>query len=269
MPPAPRLELRDHPLADRAWDPGAGRFLDRDEAFARIAGADIVLLGETHDNPVHHALQAEVLARAVAGGRKPRVVMEPLDDEGRIGPGWDRPAYEALAAQARAAGLEVRGANLSRERSRDLAREGLAALGAETVARLGLEAPWTEARQAAMRRTLVDGHCGRDNPMIDRMVPVQRVRDALLAEALAGSPRGSIGILGRGHARRDLGVPLYLGARSVLSVGFVEVSAEERRPTDYEEAAAARHDLVWFTPRAAREDPCVAFNRSSSGAASR
>lgn len=231
-----------------------------------------MLLGETHDNPVHHELQAEVLRRALAAGRRPRVVMEQLDDMGRVGPGWDKPPYEALAAQSRAAGLEVRGAHLSREKSREVMREGFPALGADVARRLGLEAPWNPQRQAAMRATLVDGHCGQDNPMIDRMVPIQRVRDALLAEAMA-VPAGAIAILGRGHARRDLGVPLYLepraGGRRVLSVGFVEVEPGEREPSGYPEAAAARHDLVWFTPRAARKDPCETFKPSTPPPSSR
>lgn len=213
-----------------------------------------------------------MLRRTLGAGRKPRVVMEQLDDEGRVGPGWDKPPYEALAAQARAGGLDVRGAHLSREKSRDVMREGFAALGPDAAPRLGLEAPWNPQRQAAMRATLVEGHCGQDNPMIDRMVPIQRVRDALLADAMA-VPSGAIAILGRGHARRDLGVPLYLeprvAGRRVLSVGFVEVESGERAPAGYPEAAAARHDLVWFTPRAARKDPCETFKASTPPPASR
>jgi hypothetical protein len=84
----------------------------------------------------------------------------------------------------------------------------------------------------------------------------------------AGSISGVVFILGRGHARRDVGVPLYLAARRpatrVLSIGFVEVGAGKTAPTQYETERVgniAPYDILWFTPRAERPDPCLAFRK--------
>ena len=44
-----------------------------------------------------------------------------------------------------------------------------------------------------------------------------------------------------------------------MSIGFVEVDADKKAPGDYLTGlfAPESFDYVWFTPRAAREDPCA------------
>jgi hypothetical protein len=49
-------------------------------------------------------------------------------------------------------------------------------------------------------------------------------------------------------------VPLYLSDSDVLSVAYVEVEPGKSRPRDY--ADGASYDYLWFTSRAARDDPC-------------
>ena len=55
---------REHPLTGRIWDVRAARFVDSDALTRRLAGARYVLLGEKHDNPDHHQIQA-ALVRAM------------------------------------------------------------------------------------------------------------------------------------------------------------------------------------------------------------
>jgi hypothetical protein len=74
--------------------------------------------------------------------------------------------------------------------------------------------------------------------------------------------RGVIGIVGRGHARRDIGIPVYLAAlspgASVSVVGLVEVTEGQTDPATYAmEEGAGAYDWLWFTPRAERPDPCA------------
>ncbi len=64
---------RNHPLTGRIWDVSSEQFIDRETLVKRLAGADFVLLGERHDNPDHHMLQAEVLRSLIAVGRRPAV----------------------------------------------------------------------------------------------------------------------------------------------------------------------------------------------------
>jgi uncharacterized iron-regulated protein len=279
------LKLADHPLAGRIWDTHAQRFVTEDEARERVAAADVALLGETHDNPVHHQIQARLLAASAARLPKPALAMEQVDLEwqhavdearavtatpasiataGHVSEGWQWPMYEPLVAFALAHDLPIVAANYSRSRSKAVVAGGIAALPPGEAERLALEPVWTPDRNARMRRILVEGHCGQDDPIIDKILEVQRVRDALMADAILSHPR-TVAIIGRGHARADLGVPLYLAqrapARRVVSVGLVEVESDKPRPQDYEDTGAGVHDLVFFTSRASRSDPCADFRK--------
>ena len=77
---------RNHPLTGRIWEVASGKFIDRHNLMMRLARAEFVLLGEKHDNPDHHRLQAEVLRGLIAAGRRPAVGFEmfSLDDAGAI-----------------------------------------------------------------------------------------------------------------------------------------------------------------------------------------
>jgi uncharacterized iron-regulated protein len=65
-----------HPLAGKIWDVRAGRFVASDVVVARLAGARYVLLGERHDNPDHHRVQAALVRALLAAGRRPAVAFE-------------------------------------------------------------------------------------------------------------------------------------------------------------------------------------------------
>ncbi len=91
---------RDHPLTGRVWDVSSARFIEHQSLVTRLARADFLLLGERHDNPDHHLLQAEVLRSLIAVGRRPAVGFEMfgLDDATAI-------ADHLAAAPNDAAGL--------------------------------------------------------------------------------------------------------------------------------------------------------------------
>src|SRR5258706_661680 len=67
---------RNHPLTGRIWDVSAGGFIDRQNLVTRLARADFILLGERHDNPDHHLLQAEELRSLTTVGRLPAMGFE-------------------------------------------------------------------------------------------------------------------------------------------------------------------------------------------------
>ena len=284
VPPG-TLRDTDHPLAGRLWDVGAQSFVDEAELLRRAASAEALLLGETHDNPEHHRLQLRVLQARLAAGARPALLMEQFDsdqqaalDEARragkdLAPlmrGWDWSLYQPLVVLADTARLALVAANLPRAATRPVVREGYTTLAAGEVRRLALEQVWDEARQTYMARLIEASHCGMVTPTTrDGLVRAQRLRDATLADAALGQlDAGVVFILGRGHARRDVGVPLYLAARRpasrVLSVGFVEVGAGKTAPAQYETervGTTAPYDIIWFTPRAERPDPCLAFGK--------
>ncbi len=283
--------LADHPLVGRIWDARAGQFTTRAAVEARCAGAALVLLGETHDNPDHHRLQRELLEALVRAGRRPAVAMEQFDrehqaaldrarserplDAAAVADGgqfdrrsWRWPLYEPIVAAALRHGLPIVAANLSRADGARVVERGVAALGADTVARLGLDRPWPDARRAAVEAAVRDGHCGQlPEALVPRMAQAQRARDATLADRLVSRPiADAVLIAGNGHVRRDFGVPTHLTAlapgRTSVSVGIVEVEEGAQRAEDYVAPAAGaepRFDFALFTPRAERPDPCAGF----------
>jgi uncharacterized iron-regulated protein len=262
-----------------------------------VAEAHYMLLGEKHDNADHHRLQAWIVESLVRRGRAPAVVFEMLaedqvpalaahlakrpDDAAGIGdavgwaetgwPGWA--LYEPIAAAALGAGGPILTGNLSRPSVRAIARDGIASLGAERIAALGLDQALEPALAARLRQDIVESHCSQlPESMIGPMAAAQTAKDAQMADALhhgsglAGLRNGAVLIAGAGHARSDLGVPWYLrrvarGER-IVSIGLIEVTAGLTDPAAYASRFDADHvpfDFVWFTPRADEKDPCAEF----------
>ena len=96
------------------------------------------------------------------------------------------------------------------------------------------------------------------------MIEAQRARDAQMATIMErAGEAGAVLVAGSGHARRDRGAPVHLSdsARGqLLVIAFIEVEPGRTDPGTYSTGdAAGGYDLVWFTARAAREDPCAAL----------
>jgi uncharacterized iron-regulated protein len=230
---------RDAPLVGKVWDVARGAFTTEAAALAAAAKATYVLLGEKHDNPDHHALQARVLAAVVAAGRKPALAWEMIESDrqdaldrflaaaptsaglgaavGWQASGWPAwPEYEPIAKVGLGAKLAFVAANLPHAAARAIVREGAAGLDAATSARLGLERPLPPDAQAALEQEMIDSHCGMLPPAkAAPMALAQRARDATMADKMIGADGGAGAVLvaGSGHAQRDRGVPIYLAAR--------------------------------------------------------
>jgi uncharacterized iron-regulated protein len=284
---------QNHPLTGRIWDVSAARFIDRPSLVKRLAGADFVLLGERHDNPDHHMLQAEVLRNLIAVGRRPAVGFEMLglDDAGRIvsylaaAPndaaglgkavnwnqrGWpDWAMYAPIAEAALEAKLRIVPTNLPLATATRMTRDGPAALGPGVARDLGLDQPPPEPVFARMAADIRDAHCGyASEQIVKAMVAVQRARDAQMAQSLiaADDADGAIVVAGAGHVRTDYGIPVYLKAKApekrVISIAFAEVDEQKTEPQSYalpNSDGRLPFDYVWFTPRVDDEDPCQKF----------
>lgn len=279
------LEGIDHPLAGRIWDPVNQNFIALAELQRRAAGSELLLLGETHDNPEHHRLQLDTLLASVDAGRRPTLLMEQFDTDQQASideavqagreptallRGWDASMYRNIIVRTAGLGLPLRAANLPREKLRPVIRDGFTNLTADDIDRLALKPTWDEGREKFMAHVIDQSHCGKVGPQLrDGLVRAQRLRDATLADtALRHIDGGAIFILGRGHARRDVGVPRYIEARRpgtrMLSIALVEISDGKTDPERYEQdqvGPVPAYDLLWFTPRARRADPCLAFGK--------
>jgi uncharacterized iron-regulated protein len=292
---------RDHPLVGVVLEVRTGRRVELAHLKERVRREAFVLLGEAHDNPDHHRIQAELLAALTSGGRKPGVVFEmldvgkqtvieqqlaahPDDVEGFAlavdwaNSGWpDWSLYRPLFAGALAARLPVFAGGLDRAFAMRLAREGSGALDPELVERFALDQPLEPRLAAALRQEMSDAHCGLlPETMLDSMVLVQRTRDARLAERLRVASEqhdGAVLIAGAGHVRTDRAVPVLLQqayAQPALSIGLLEVrhGLTDAAAHAYAHGAAGLpFDYVLFTPRASDTDHCAELREHMRGGA--
>ncbi len=282
--------LDEHPLLGRFWDVNGARWVDEAAVAAAVGRADFALLGETHDNPAHHRLQARLLGAILAAGRRPAVAFEMLDagkqpavdaalaraphdpDALARAVGWARSGwppfseYRPIFAAALDAGLPVVATDLSRDRAREVVARGVSVLERPVRAMLERQGALAPEVAAEFREEMYESHC-RQLPasMLDPMVLMQRARDAEIAYHVleAGRRGGAVLIAGSGHVRKDRAVPAYLAkeapGKSTVAVALVEVSPGERSPEAYASSFASHtlpFDYVGFTIRAERDDPC-------------
>ena len=239
--------------------------------LTRLPVADVVILGEVHDNPQHHRNQAE----AVAAIQPAALVFEMMTPEqaslvaveNRGGPGlgaalgWAEAGWPDFAMYqpilTAAPGAAVYGAAVPGEALMGL-RDPAAVVGLLPDARFGLTESLPAADQFAREAAQLAAHCDAlPAELLPYMVAVQRLRDATLAaralEAFAANGGPVVVITGTGHARRDQGVPAALALAApdlqVLSVGQLEDDPGPDAP----------YDLWVVTDPVERPDPCAAF----------
>lgn len=289
MPPAV------HPLIGKIWDMNSRSYIDETAVLAMTNKADVLLLGEIHDNPAHHVYQQKLLKARIASGSRPALMMEQLNAE-------DQPAldhalagndseevlnsitklikfsdwqiYQPFLTIAVSNKLPVIAANVSNQQLQPVIWRGYAAIDAGELKRLMVEEVWSESRQNYLVKNMGGAHCGKlRDELRTGLTRSQRLRDALMVDtAVSSISRGVVAIVGSSHARRDIGLPLYFAARDpkarIVSVAFVEVSPGVTDPRKYEADSAtgdAPYDVIWFTPRMERADPCADFGKMKEG----
>jgi len=299
-------ELRDHPLVGKVWSTRDKAFVPLRDFGRSLALTRFVLLGEVHDNTDHHLWQAWAI-RTISKLRGSRIVegapqidiiameMVRTDQNDALDKfygrdvavprtrkagdfarmlkwsesGWpDFEIYAPIIDQALYEQIVIVPASVSKEFTRQVSKEGAAALAEGEPERLALAQQFDQAQAQAMASEIHDAHCGlMPDAAIPSMSFVQRFRDAIMADSLLSVAAGKGGILiaGNGHVRRDRGVPWYLEKRGVpasaiVALELAEVSSEASEPEKYIERGpdgTPNADFVVFTPRATREDPCT------------
>ena len=269
----------DHELVGKIWDARKNVWVAEQQLFEELPEYRFILLGEAHDNPDHHQLQARILNRLATTGEKPAVVMEMLAREAWHG----QPAYwtdlESLQKQAVLQnarwpwelytpllqsvvnhGLELVAGNVKRETLREQVPDLGPGWRKELTARYSV--PAQGLRQ--LEQEIAESHCGYvDSDHIGFMVAAQLQRDRVLTSALASSRTPVVLIAGNGHVRNDYGVPIQLKNTyrhdSLLSVALIPVQPDRLMPDDYLEGVQNAFDILYFTPSHSDEDPCERF----------
>lgn len=233
------------------------------------AQADVLLLGEVHDNPQGHAARLALLQTRIDAGWRPAIAMEQFDtaDQARLDAalqgcadadcviaqaapakaGWDWPLYRPVIALALRHRLPLLAANLSRAEAGKVVKDGFAAaLAPELIARYRLDALPGDLL-AGQVDAVRSGHCDRlPKALLEPMARAQIARDVMMAEVLRRHAWREVVLLaGNGHVRNDIGVPHWLRLQGLggRSIGFVE-------------SPAPHYDRTVEIPPHPRADPC-------------
>jgi uncharacterized iron-regulated protein len=228
-----------------------------------MQGANVVMLGEVHDNAAQHALRAAALRVLVERGARPAIAFEQFDRgaqaaidsarrerprdvdyliaQGKGAPGWSWELYKPYLALALEYDLPIVAANLSRADAMKVATTKAQSRPADIPEKL-----WRAQQEA-----IADGHCRLlPEDALPGMARAQIERDRTLAAAIAPhAGRGVILLSGNEHARKDIGVPHWLHMPS-KSIALVEASED-----------AEGFDAYVVTERASRPDQCEALRQ--------
>lgn len=245
------------------------------DLMPRAAAAEVVILGEMHDNPAHHEIQARIVAELMPKAvvwemltakeaglvnatliRDPEKLEQVLQWADSRWPDFSMylPIFQA-APDARLYGGEV-----PRQAARAAMQAGPAVAFGADAARYGLNIGLPPEQQAARELLQMQAHCGAmPQDRLAAMVGIQRLRDAVLArEALRALKEtgGPVAVItGNGHARRDWGIPVYVERVRPGTKIFVLGQSEQGQ-------IEGQFDVVLDSPPVPREDPCAAFTGS-------
>lgn len=255
-----------------------------------LSRGGIVILGEIHDNFLHHMSRACIVDRIarVSDQQTPAAVFEQfsVDQQNKLDgakasaladfkatvawstSGWSQYKYDPLFQAVLAAKLPLYAGDVTREMIMKTSREGAKALSETDQQKFGLDKPLGVKLDDASLNEIEGAHCGlMPKTAFGGMAFGQRYRDAHIADvALAAAAKhgGAIVFAGSTHARSDRGVAWYVKTRApnvpVLSVAYVEAAEGEANeqaafPVDPNGGLAA--DYVVVTLPIERPDPCI------------
>ena len=285
-PNKPELTLQQHKLVGKIWDIKHQAFIDKPAVLERLSGTRYLLLGERHDNPVHHQHQTWFIQQLSAKQIQASVAFEMIDTDQAIHlaeqprsadqlisilnqfeTSWQYETYyHDLFSEVIAADYPIDAANLNRKQLMQISMQGEEKLP-DTYKRMLKETQFSNAQLRSLQEEIKQAHCQMlDDSMANKMVLGQRLRDAVMAHSLSTSQSAvKVLIAGSGHVRNDRGVPIYLDDNSnVLTVGIMEVESGVYEAGSYAErwgSEALPFDIIWFTPKIVRDDPCEVFKQ--------
>ena len=240
-----------------------------------IHNADIILLGEIHDNLFQHKARANLISKIQS--KKFAIVSEHLvsgseitysgsllEDLETIGfnkKAWSWPVHEVLYKKFEELSLPVFGGNLSKEDINHIYSGKKFSLSDVLNPLLNRSALTSQSKDKLIN-DLVVGHCGVvEKDLLTFMFKVQRYRDASLAQ-IATAVAPAIVIAGNGHVRRDYGVPQILKKVNprghVISIAFLEIDKLSETTDSLIENLFrdADTDYIWLTETVSRADQC-------------
>ena len=286
--------FQDHPLVGTIWtsDFEAVTISELEKA---LANASFVLLGEIHNNPDHHRLQARFIETLVRKGRRPAIVFEMIpanlqaeldrhvqrgvSEAGTLGKalgweerGWpDWTIYQPIAEAALSAALPLKAGGLGADVQKALAKGKASPFYTQTMEDLDLARPLKPEVAEAESLEIKQGHCNLlPAAAVEPMMTMQRALDASLAKATvsANAANGAVLIAGVGHVRNDWAVSHIIRQKlpdaTVVSVAFIEVDPQRTTPSEYMKTVPGLEkpfDFIYLTPSADLTEHCAEIEK--------
>ncbi len=273
--------LQEHSLVGKVWDTHKKDWISEKKFYKELAYYDYILLGEVHNHPDHHVLQAKLLDVLASSGIKPSVVMEMLTIESwqdqpstwgkteelqelasMINDGWPWELYKPVLSSIVRHKLHLYAGNISSDELRKRSYENSF-----------FDYPYAEKNYSytkenfeTLKKDIIDSHCGYANEgLVKFMSRAQMQRDHIMVSALLDKNRPVVLIAGKGHVRNDYAVPMQLRRNfrqtSYLSVAYIPVQEDKHDPQEYSQGNEDLYDILYFTPSHTTEDPCVKFRK--------
>ena len=273
--------LQEHKLVGKIWDVKQQSFINKAAVIEKIRNTKYLLLGERHDNQIHHQHQAWFIRQLKANQQQASVAFEMINNQqggqlvkqpvtsasqmitilNTIKNNWQyKSRYQALFTEVITAGYPINAANISRQQLMHIVMKKDDKLS-PAYQRMLDQTPFSKTQQIKLQKEINQSHCNMlDDNSSKSMVLGQRLRDATMAHSMLKSQSPvKVLIAGLGHVRNDLAVPIYIGNSKVLSVGFIEVEQDINKAAPYAkvwDTETLPFDIVWFTPQVKREDMC-------------
>ncbi len=245
-----------------------------DEMADGLQGADVVFLGEEHDNSVAHRLQLELTQKLYERRGSLVVALEMFETDvdfeledylaGRIDEDeflrrsrpWGNYAehYRPVVEWAKANGIRVVAANVPRPVARRVAYEGIGAVRHEEWMPVELDTPHDEYLDLFQEAMGGD----RNDAVTDRLYnwySAQCVKDEVMAESIlrwtSGSSRDPLVVLwcGKFHSDRGLGTAArVLRRRPDFEIGIVSTKSGSRNLSSLSAEDLRAGDYLWLVP---------------------
>ena len=274
----PQTSLDDSSI----WDVKAQSFIEFSELVNKIKGYDHILIGEVHDNPIHHERQAKIINSL--GAQIKSVIFEQLVDsqdavlnkynksakkdyskleqelkwQATGWPAWK--IYEPVFDASYSSGATVIHGLFSKNKLMDIYRQGLKDSFNKNEILYDEAMTYPNDKKSTQLDVIFESHCKlMPRESLTRMLDIQIARDAYMAKRLLTNKKPSVLISGNGHVRKDVGVPHFLRDTKVVSI--IQEEYEESAPSSPGKESRLTADFVWYSKPHPREDQCLKLKK--------